>query len=430
MAVVLTAIILYAEDIPRTIAYQGKVTTDGGVGVNDTLPILFELYESAAGGTALWGETHPSVPIIKGLFDVSLGTLSSIDLRFDMQYYLQLTIGGHVMLPRIPFSTSPYSFRSIYADTAMYAIYADSSAGGGGSLQNDVDVPLTNTGDFTVISGETDVHGALDDLDEAVHVNINGIEDNETAIEFHVEADHDLSQHNECITHIWYNDTTGMLYVYDCGWPTGVYLPIDSDDLSDNVIGDLLDVTVDTVISGQVLIWEDSMWVPRFLTIPESLYIWNQDSMMQEGDIRIDGVLEVGDIIGQGDAESAVADTYDIVFAGADVSLTDLSYSAYGSGSTVFLTFDGIFDDSNGLMGAYFAVEIVRNPGPGEVVVAGTKIHIFNDNFYRVTPVSLNAIDKPPAGNHDYEVRARCIDEPYTGGKCISGTLVLSEVKN
>ena len=407
MAVVLTAIVLYAEDIPRTIAYQGKVTTDGGVAINDSLPILFELYESATGGSALWGEAHPSVPVVKGLFDVSLGTLSSIDLRFDMQYYLQLTIGGHILLPRIPFSTSPYSFRSIYADTALYAVYADSSvSGGGGTFQNDVDVPLTNTGDFTVIYGETDVHGALDDLDEAVHVNINGIEDNETAIEFHVEADHDLSALNECITHIWYNDTTGMLYVYDCGWPVGVYLPIDSDDLSDNVIGDLLDVTVDTVINGQVLIWDDSVWVPGFIGIPESLYIWNQDSIIQQGDIRIDGVLEVGDIIGQGDAESAVADTYDIMFAGTDVTLTDLSYSAYGSGSTVFLAFDGVFDDSNGLLGAFFAVQIVRNPGVGEVVVGETQIHIFSENFYRATPVTLNAIDHPPAGINDYEVRA------------------------
>lgn len=430
LLIILMTMSVLGESIPRTIAYQGKITNDEGVGVNDTLPVVFHLFSTSTGGTALWTETHPDVPIVKGLFDVRLGSLTPLNLPFDNAYYLQLTVDGHVMLPRIPFGMSPYSFRAIYADTALYAIYADSSASGGGFLQSDIDVPLTSPGDFFVITGETEVHGALRDLDGAVNLNRTRIANNETAIAVHVDADHDLSPFNECVTHVWFDSLTQMIYVFDGGWPVGARIPVYSDDLSDNVIGDLLDVTVDTVYNGQVLVWEDSMWVPAYLTIPESLYIWNQDSMMQQGDIRIDGVLEVGDIIGQGDARSLVSGVYDIDIAGSEVVLTDLSYNTYGSGSTVFLTFDGVFDDSNGLLGAYFAVEIVRNPGPGEVVVGETQIHIFSENFYRATPVTLNAIDHPPAGVIDYEVRARCIGEPYTGGKCIGGKLILSEIKN
>jgi hypothetical protein len=155
-----------ADDVPRIISYQGKVTHMDGVGVNDTLPVEFRLFEDETGGTAIWTENHPTVPIVKGLFDVFLGADTPLDLEFDVKYYLEIVIDGHTMAPRVTFGASPYSFRAIYADTAMFAHYADSAAGGGGGmLQNDVDVPLTSTSEFGVILGETEVHGALVDLD-------------------------------------------------------------------------------------------------------------------------------------------------------------------------------------------------------------------------------------------------------------------------
>ncbi|MCD6501606.1 hypothetical protein J7L01_03310, partial [bacterium] len=51
---------------------------------------------------------------------------------------------------------------------ASIKIMVSIAATGGAGDQTDVDVPLTSTGDFAVISGETEVHGALDDLDAAI----------------------------------------------------------------------------------------------------------------------------------------------------------------------------------------------------------------------------------------------------------------------
>lgn len=398
---------MFADGVPRTISYQGKLTDTDGVGINDTTDIAFSLYEVSTGGTSIWSEVQADVPVVKGLFSVRLGSVSPLNLNFDAQYYLEIRVGGmtsSALDPRVPFTTSPYAFRAIYSDTALYTIH-----GGAGDS-----VTYATYSDTAMAVWWNRIYG----IPAGFADNIDNVDD----------ADH--SAVNECITHIWYDEETESLYVYDCGWPIGVSLPVMDDDLSDNVIGDLLDVTIDTVFNGQVLVWEDSMWVPVFWNVPDSVFIWNQDTIPQPGDIRIDGSLEVGDVVGQGDAESAVSDTHDINVVGTEVGLTDLNYTAYGSGSTVFLTFDGVFDDSNGYLGALFALELVRNPGPGETIVAQTQVYIFNEDFYRITPITLNGVDNPPAGLNEYEIRARCIDEPYTGGKCLSGTLILSEIKN
>ncbi len=412
--IVVTIISVSAEDIPRLITYQGKLTTIGGVGVNDTLPIAFTLYETPTGGTPIWLEIHPSVPVVHGLFDVVLGSSIELDLEFDKQYYLEIKIDLihlGVLEPRVPFTTSPYAFRAIYADTAFYATYADSVLHGGSCGDSVIYAVYSDTAMAVWWSHIYGIPAGFAD-------NIDNVDD----------ADH--SQLNECITNIWFDEVSEILFVYDCGFPVGVDLPVYEDDLTDNVIGDLLDVMIDSVYNGQVLIWEDSMWVPAYWSVPDSVFIWNQDTIPQPGDINIDGSLEVGDIVGQGDAESAVATTHDVDIVGADVSLTSLTYGTYGPGSTVFLVFDGVFDDSNGYTGAHFVLELVRNPGASEVVVASTQVFIYNEDFYRITPMTINGTDVPPTGSNNYEVRARCVGEPFTGGKCLSGTLILSEIKN
>ncbi len=67
----------------------------------------------------------------------------------------------------------------------------------GSDDQTDVEVALTDTTDFLVISGETEVHGALDDLDQAVSLNSTQIAANGGLIAGHLVADGDLDNTNE-----------------------------------------------------------------------------------------------------------------------------------------------------------------------------------------------------------------------------------------
>ncbi len=292
------AIGLSAEAIPRVIAYQGKVTDIGGVGVNDTLPIQFGLYEVETGGVAVWTETHPSIPIVRGLFDVDLGSVTPLNLEFDVLYYLEVTIDGHVLEPRVTFRASPYSFRSIYADTALYAIYADSSAGGGGGfMQDDVDVPLTSPGDFGIVFGETEVHGALVDLDQGVRANLINISANETAITSHVDADHDLSSLNECITWFEFDDVTDSLWIFDGAYPVAAYIPngpfgFDTLYTTDSLTGDTMLVMSNFRVYG--MLFADSIAaMDDFVEIFDSLIV--HGSQWIDGDLHIGGNLYFGD---------------------------------------------------------------------------------------------------------------------------------------
>lgn len=101
-------------DIPKTISYQGVLTDQTGTPVNDgTYTLIFRLYSVQQGGSALWEETHGTVVVEDGLFDVSLGTLTTLDLSFDEPYWVGITTGaGAELTPRIPLTCAPYSFNS------------------------------------------------------------------------------------------------------------------------------------------------------------------------------------------------------------------------------------------------------------------------------------------------------------------------------
>ncbi|MBN2542111.1 hypothetical protein JXI42_04535 [bacterium] len=103
--------------VPRMITYQGKVTDTLGVGLNDTVDITFTLYNSATEGTNLWQELHNDVVVSKGLFDVILGSITPINLAFDVDYWLEIDVGGDILLPRTRLTSSPYSFRAGIADS-------------------------------------------------------------------------------------------------------------------------------------------------------------------------------------------------------------------------------------------------------------------------------------------------------------------------
>ncbi len=97
--------------------YQGKLTNSSGVGVSDALDMTFGIYDTESGGTAIWTEAHTGVSIEKGLFTVSLGSVTPLELGFDVQYYVEITIDGDVMSPRMPLHAAAYSRRAAIADS-------------------------------------------------------------------------------------------------------------------------------------------------------------------------------------------------------------------------------------------------------------------------------------------------------------------------
>jgi hypothetical protein len=109
---------LSLAQVPRTISYQGVLTDANGTVVPDgNYNLTFKIYDTSSGGTPLWTEVQ-SVAVSKGIFSVILGSVAPINLPFNKPYYLGVTVGtGAELSPRIPLTSSGYSFRAVNADS-------------------------------------------------------------------------------------------------------------------------------------------------------------------------------------------------------------------------------------------------------------------------------------------------------------------------
>jgi hypothetical protein len=84
-------------DIPKLINYQGMLTDDGGNPLNETVSITFKIYNdslSVSPGDKKWEETQTGVEVVNGLFNVVLGKVSSLNLDFSEDYWLDITVGA------------------------------------------------------------------------------------------------------------------------------------------------------------------------------------------------------------------------------------------------------------------------------------------------------------------------------------------------
>jgi hypothetical protein len=118
----LPVLLLFAADlmfaqVPPTLSYQGMLTGSDDNPVEDGIyEMHFNLYGEADPSTPLWSESQ-SVTLVKGVFNVILGTVNPLDFPFDEQYYLGIAIGNEEELsPRIALTSSAYSFRARSVD--------------------------------------------------------------------------------------------------------------------------------------------------------------------------------------------------------------------------------------------------------------------------------------------------------------------------
>ncbi len=93
------------------LSIQGILKKSNGNAVSDgTYAMTFKLYNVSEAGTALWSEVHPSVTVSGGLYSAVLGSVTSLDLPFNEDYYLGITIANTPeMGPRQQITTAPYT---------------------------------------------------------------------------------------------------------------------------------------------------------------------------------------------------------------------------------------------------------------------------------------------------------------------------------
>jgi hypothetical protein len=120
----LTSLCLWAQNVPQTIDYQGRLADSDGNYLNGVVTVDFLIYNVETGGIALWNETQ-DVSTVNGIFHVLLGSLVAFppDLFDNADRWLELIVGGETLSPRTIIASVPYSIKAETAYTVEAPIY-------------------------------------------------------------------------------------------------------------------------------------------------------------------------------------------------------------------------------------------------------------------------------------------------------------------
>ena len=138
---------------PFEFEFEGNMTNQQGAPLDTTVSMTFKLHTDSTGGTLLWTEIRPSVPITSGAFRAQLGELTALadSLLDNQEVWLGVTIGNDSeMTPRMRLVAVPYAIRAGTVDGTS-----------GGTITSDVIINSklnvgqfnTNTGSFAVVHG-------------------------------------------------------------------------------------------------------------------------------------------------------------------------------------------------------------------------------------------------------------------------------------
>jgi len=107
----LSLLFLYSQ-VPQTISWQGIIQDNEGNLLNEQVNLTLKLFEAGTGGTAVWTELHENHSINNGLANIILGSVTPLQLEFDKQYWLEITVGNSTPMARMKLNAVPYSLYS------------------------------------------------------------------------------------------------------------------------------------------------------------------------------------------------------------------------------------------------------------------------------------------------------------------------------
>ncbi len=124
IGIVLLSLSTAFGDAPLLINYQGRLTDDGGHPLDTVVRVTFRIYDSPNGDGVVWSETHPSLTVTDGFFDVFLGSITEIPESVFVSRFRWLGIelqDRPELFPRSRIVSVPYAYETIRADTAQYS---------------------------------------------------------------------------------------------------------------------------------------------------------------------------------------------------------------------------------------------------------------------------------------------------------------------
>ncbi|HTL37421.1 MAG TPA: hypothetical protein VL326_30010 [Kofleriaceae bacterium] len=109
-----------AATVPGTITFAARIVDDKTEAeLTGSHTATFALYDAETGGNSVWNESHPVEPE-EGMIYVELGSQNALDTNiFDgKQLWLQISVDGNTMEPRVALASVPYAVRAAAAAKA------------------------------------------------------------------------------------------------------------------------------------------------------------------------------------------------------------------------------------------------------------------------------------------------------------------------
>ena len=104
--------------VPTTMTYAG-VLADSGVLVSAVVNVTFKLFDAETAGTELYSEDQTGLVVVGGDLIADIGQNVLDDALLDTpELWLQVTVDGDVLDPRVRLETVPYAFHADLADDA------------------------------------------------------------------------------------------------------------------------------------------------------------------------------------------------------------------------------------------------------------------------------------------------------------------------
>jgi hypothetical protein len=111
-----------AAAVPTTMTYAG-VLKDNGVPVSGTVNAHFALFRDPTGGTEIYSEDDSGLIVLGGDLIAELGSNALDDSILDEpELWLEVTLDGEVMTPRVRLNSVPYALRAEAALRAEEAL--------------------------------------------------------------------------------------------------------------------------------------------------------------------------------------------------------------------------------------------------------------------------------------------------------------------
>lgn len=111
MVIFLFISVHFYTNAQATLSVQGILKKSNGVALDDGVySITFKIYfADETPPAAQWTETIPEVEVVSGIYSVILGEITPLNLPFNRDYALGVSIGNQEMRPRIKLTSAPYA---------------------------------------------------------------------------------------------------------------------------------------------------------------------------------------------------------------------------------------------------------------------------------------------------------------------------------